>query len=146
MGFRFRKSFKIAPGVKVNFGKKGVGTSLGGKGFRVSINSSGRRTTTVGIPGTGISYSSSKGGKKRRKTSSRKTSTKNYSNNVDTEYEYIPSIPWYKKVGWIIASLILLYPLGLFLMWKFTDWTPKTKKIASIAFGIWYVLALIIGS
>ena len=58
----------------------------------------------------------------------------------------INKVPWYKKAGWIIASLILLYPLGLFLMWKYTDWTPKTKKIASIAFGIWYVLALIIGS
>ena len=58
----------------------------------------------------------------------------------------INKVPWYKKIGWIIVSLILLYPLGLFLMWKYTDWTPKTKKIASIAFGIWYVLALIIGS
>ena len=57
----------------------------------------------------------------------------------------INKVPWYKKIGWIIVSLILLYPLGLFLMWKYTDWTPKTKKIASIAFGIWYVLALIIG-
>ena len=59
--------------------------------------------------------------------------------------ENIIKTPWYKKAGWIIASLILLYPLGLFLMWKYTDWALKTKKIASIAFGIWYVLALIIG-
>lgn len=56
MGFRFRKSFKIAPGVRVNVGKKSVGISAGGKGARVSVNSSGRKTTTVGIPGTGLSY------------------------------------------------------------------------------------------
>lgn len=56
MGFRFRKSFKIAPGVRVNLGKKSVGISAGVKGARVSVNSSGRVTKSVGIPGTGISY------------------------------------------------------------------------------------------
>lgn len=56
MGFRFRKSFKIAPGVRVNLGKKSVGISAGVKGARVSVNSSGRITKSVGIPGTGISY------------------------------------------------------------------------------------------
>lgn len=56
MGFRFRKSFKIAPGVRVNVGKKSIGFSAGVKGARVSVNSSGRKTTTVGIPGTGLSY------------------------------------------------------------------------------------------
>ncbi|WLR50073.1 DUF4236 domain-containing protein [Bacillus tianshenii] len=58
MGFGFRKSIKIAPGVKMNVGKKGVGVSVGGKGFRHSINSSGRSRTTLSIPGTGVSYSS----------------------------------------------------------------------------------------
>ena len=56
MGFRFRKSFKIAPGVRVNVGKKSVGISAGVKGARVSVNSKGRVTKTVGIPGTGLSY------------------------------------------------------------------------------------------
>ncbi len=59
MGLRFRKSFKIAPGVKLNVGRKSAGISLGTKGARVSINTKGRKTTTVGIPGTGLSYSSS---------------------------------------------------------------------------------------
>lgn len=56
MGFRFRKSVKIAPGVRLNIGKKSVGISAGVKGARVSVNSSGRKTTTIGIPGTGLSY------------------------------------------------------------------------------------------
>ena len=41
MGLRFRKSIKIAPGVKMNIGKKSVGISVGTKGARMSINSSG---------------------------------------------------------------------------------------------------------
>ena len=39
MGLRFRKSVKIAPGVKLNIGKKSVGVSVGGKHGGVSFNS-----------------------------------------------------------------------------------------------------------
>ena len=42
--------------MRVNVGKKSIGISAGVKGARVSVNSSGRKTTTVGIPGTGLSY------------------------------------------------------------------------------------------
>lgn len=31
MGFRMRKSFKIAPGVRVNVGTKSAGVSVGGE-------------------------------------------------------------------------------------------------------------------
>lgn len=57
MGFKFRKSIKIAPGVKLNINKNSVGISAGTRGARVSVNSKGRATTTVGVPGSGISYS-----------------------------------------------------------------------------------------
>ncbi|MDP4086685.1 MAG: DUF4236 domain-containing protein [Bacillota bacterium] len=56
MGFRFRKSFKIAPGVRVNVSRRSSSISFGGRGMRYTINNRGRRTTSVGIPGTGISY------------------------------------------------------------------------------------------
>ena len=62
MGFRFRKRGKIAPGVKLNFGKKSTSVSFGGKGAHYTISSTGRKTSTVGIPGTGISYSSTQSG------------------------------------------------------------------------------------
>jgi tetratricopeptide (TPR) repeat protein len=56
MGFRVRKSFKLAPGVRMTVTPKGVGVSAGTRGARVSAHSSGRVTRTVGIPGTGISH------------------------------------------------------------------------------------------
>lgn len=65
MGLKFRKSIKIAPGVRMNLSSKSVGLSVGGKGARYSVNSSGRRTTTVGIPGSGLSYSHTSGGRKK---------------------------------------------------------------------------------
>ncbi|WP_429727680.1 DUF4236 domain-containing protein [Bacillus spizizenii] len=74
MGFKFRKSVKIAPGVKLNINSKSVGISAGVKGARVSVNSKGRTTTTVGIPGTGISYSNTTTSKKsKNKTVDKKT-------------------------------------------------------------------------
>lgn len=56
MGLRVRKSIKICKGVSVNFGKTGASISFGAKGLRHTIHTSGRRTSTVGIPGTGVSY------------------------------------------------------------------------------------------
>jgi len=56
MGFRFRKSIKIGPGVRLNVGKKSMGLSVGTRGFRHSVSTSGRRTTTMGVPGTGLSH------------------------------------------------------------------------------------------
>ena len=62
MGLRFRKSIRICKGMKLNFGKTGVGVSFGTRGLHYTVHSSGRRTASVGIPGTGISYVSSRGG------------------------------------------------------------------------------------
>lgn len=61
MGFRFRKSMKIMPGVRVNVSKTGFSTSLGGKGFTANVSKRGVRGT-VGIPGSGLSYSGKIGG------------------------------------------------------------------------------------
>lgn len=88
MGLRFRKSIKIAPGVKVNFNKNSVSTTLGTKGAHHTISTSGKRTTSVGIPGTGISYTETSGSTTKRisgtsnhsttrKRSKRKSSNKN---------------------------------------------------------------------
>lgn len=69
MGLRFRKSVKIAPGVRLNLNKNSTSVSFGRKGAHYTVSSNGRRTASVGIPGTGISYSAStssgKGGKAR---------------------------------------------------------------------------------
>lgn len=80
MGLRFRKSFKIAPGVKVNLNKKSAGVTIGTKGAHYTVNTSGKRTASVGIPGTGLSYSTSSGGGK--KGASRKASKKDTFNRV----------------------------------------------------------------
>lgn len=56
MGLRYRKTISLGKGVRLNFGKTGVSISAGVPGFRKTIHSSGRVTTSVGIPGTGLYY------------------------------------------------------------------------------------------
>ena len=58
MGLRFRKSIKICKGMKLDFGKTGTSVSFGTRGLHYTVHTSGRRTTSVGIPGTGLSYTS----------------------------------------------------------------------------------------
>lgn len=72
MGMRFKKSKKIASGVKLNVSNKSVGVSVGGKGVHHSVSSSGRKTTTVSAPGTGLSYVKTSGGGSRKRKSSKK--------------------------------------------------------------------------
>lgn len=60
MGLRFHKSIKIAPGIRLNLNKKSTSVSIGGKGARYTVSSNGRKTATVGLPGTGLSYSVTK--------------------------------------------------------------------------------------
>ncbi|KKQ73706.1 MAG: Surface lipoprotein-related protein [Candidatus Woesebacteria bacterium GW2011_GWB1_38_5b] len=47
---------------------------------------------------------------------------------------------WYQKTGGIIALLVLFFPIGLFLMWKYADWGNKTKWIITSAFGLLFVI------
>ena len=53
--FRFRKTFSILPGVRINLSKTGVSTSLGGHGVTLNVGH-GKENVTLGVPGTGLSY------------------------------------------------------------------------------------------
>src|SRR6266404_211659 len=53
--FRFRRTFKIVPGVRLNFSGSGASVSLGPRGLHFTIGPHGTRTT-VGLPGSGISW------------------------------------------------------------------------------------------
>jgi hypothetical protein len=55
MGFLFCKRIKILPGVWFNLSKRGISTSIGGKGITINIKDDNVRTT-ASIPGTGLSY------------------------------------------------------------------------------------------
>lgn len=39
---------------------------------------------------------------------------------------------WYEKSGWVVFWLIVFFPLGLFLMWKYSNWNKIIKIIVSL--------------
>ncbi len=55
MGFRFRRSLRLLPDLRINLGKRGASVSVGVRGAHVTVGPTGTRTT-VGVPGTGLSY------------------------------------------------------------------------------------------
>lgn len=55
MGFKIRKSFKIAPGLRINLSKSGASVSVGKAGATVNVSRRGVKST-VGLPGTGLSH------------------------------------------------------------------------------------------
>lgn len=90
MGLRFRKSISIIPGVKLNFGKTGMSVSTGVPGFRKTFHTSGRVTTSVGIPGTGLYYVDTKNTRtqnNRRTQARQETQTYQSVPNYNTEQQ-----------------------------------------------------------
>jgi hypothetical protein len=57
MPIRFRKTFTLFPGVRVNLSKGGMSISVGRQGFTLNFSKRGVRQTT-GLPGSGISHTS----------------------------------------------------------------------------------------
>ena len=96
MGLRFRKSIKLGGGFRLNLSKSGVGYSCTRK--------------TFSVPGTGISYSTSSGKSKRRKST---TAKQNYSQSNTDFTEQLPVDP---KVQRIKKTAITAIIAGLVLM------------------------------
>lgn len=57
MGLRIRKSVKLAPGVRLNFGKKTGSVSVGGKGIYYNVKTYGgkkKQTSSAGCLGPAL--------------------------------------------------------------------------------------------
>jgi Protein of unknown function (DUF4236) len=104
MGFRFHKRIKLVPGVTLNLSRKGISTSIGTTGAKVTLGHGQTRVTT-GLPGSGISH-----------TTITENKSKN-SNDVSTEQQslYI-SANSLRPVG--ISKIIGSFIKGLLSMGK----------------------------
>jgi tetratricopeptide (TPR) repeat protein len=138
-----RKSFKIAPGVRLNVSKTGVGASVGGQGGRYSVHSSGRRTVTAGsgiIPG--VYYQQSVGGESGSRVHSNAPPVANppkpglFAPKGEKElYNALKAqdIPAIKAVGVTYPEYrVCSYSLvGLLLL---SDDTPQAKRLLTMVF------------
>lgn len=171
MATRFRKSKKILPGVKVNLNKKSASVTIGPKWLHTTYSTTGKKTTTASIPGTGI-YSST--------SSPIKKTDAGTAAPVGTIAEQEPVISpksraialvlciftvcghrfYTKKFG---SAILYLFTVGLFAIgWiydivkictgKFTDkdgayiqeWNTKSTPVFLIVFAILIVLGAVL--
>lgn len=83
MGINFRKRIRLGKFVNLNVGKQSAGLSFGIPGARFTVNTSGRKQASIGIPGTGLSYTKSFGTKSKKAKAS--SSGINATNDLDKE-------------------------------------------------------------
>ena len=136
--FRVRKSFLICPGVKLNIGKKGITSlSIGKAGATVNLSSKGVKGT-VGIPGTGISYTSKLGGTSSRRGTSCSDSVSCESDSSPFEARELPQAPPKKitLVFWIMLTVV-------FAILSISCAVQTTPNPAG--FWTWGILALFFG-
>jgi hypothetical protein len=62
MPIRFQRRITIVPGISLNLNKKSVSASFGRRDAHFTVGPKGRRTT-VGLPGTGLYYTTYQKGK-----------------------------------------------------------------------------------
>ena len=127
MGLRFRKSISVAKGVKVNINKKSAGVTVGKRGAHYTINTTGKQTASVGLPGTGPSYSKSFGGKKK---SSKASSSKKSSSSSSTKSAGDDLLNEAKAAGNNSGCIILAI--------------AAVAIVAILVFGIWGIVKLIV--
>lgn len=128
MGWRFRRSVKILPGVKVNFGAKSASVTVGGRLARKTYSTTGRQTTSYSVPGTGLYYTTSTGG--RTKRSERRSAPP-------------PKPPFYRRTWFIVLMLILLPPAGIALMWLYRrEWRMPVKIVVTALALLWFIALL----
>lgn len=135
MGFVFRKSVKLLPGVKLNFSKSGLSSiSFGGRSGRVTVGSK-RTTTSFSLPRTGLRYQTSSS---NRSSHSRKLHSI-FSDDIPNNRYYSKSSdnPWTDKTQWGCTSLVVgVSFFFLFCIGGNFDWAIGSL----IIFGLLYVL------
>lgn len=124
MGLRFRKSFKIAPGVKFNLGGKSAGFSVGGKYGGGSWNSRSGTHVRASAHGTGLSYRKKVGGKK-------KTSSRPGGGLALLAVFLLVVINW-AKLGGVLVKILPAAGgvLALFVLLKLALWFAGRRKTA----------------
>ncbi|MGI6286605.1 tetratricopeptide repeat protein [Neomoorella humiferrea] len=133
MGWRFRKSVRIAKGVRLNLSKRGVGVSVGGKGFRVGIGPRGAYTSTS-IPGTGLYAINYFGKQKNRDLPKVMQKASDQSESEGFNFEIPPELASNSTSSalgclWFLISVIFFFiwwPLGVVGIISQIVWAAKS--------------------
>ncbi len=113
MGFRFRRSVTLIPGVRLGVSRSGPSISVGVRGARLSLSSRGIRTT-VGVPGSGLSYvTQTNFSNQERSRPTSKSASEMTRENYPT-FSLSPDKPKHTHISYFIALIILGAGVKLF--------------------------------
>ncbi len=140
MPTRFRRSFNILPGVKVNVSKTGISFTVGAKGYHLNFSNRGVRQT-VGLPGSGLSNTSyivkNDSKSEIERPARKKANISKKSDNDEVAAESVPpdvqvarrrSSPWMLLLGIVViylgALVLQLIPTNFLsqLLLTLTQW------------------------
>lgn len=136
MGLRYRKSKKVAPGIRLYVGKTGISTSFGKRGASISVGKRGA-FLNVGIPGTGLSY--------RQRIDSKDSNKSTKSKKTDSDFGINPSDTQYRTYN-IHYWSIIKYIIGLLAIYLVFNWTKifYNSNDWLNRFTLFYFIAIIV--
>ena len=105
VSYRFRKTKSFGP-FRVTLSKRGVGYSVGGKGYRLTKRADGRMQRTLSVPGTGLSHVTISRPSRRRPVGTSRRSV----------LSLLVHVLWLLAVGWIIATVLGVLALAMWLL------------------------------
>ncbi len=125
MPYRFFRRVRIAPGVRINFSKSSPSISVGVRGAHYTFGH-GRHRTTVGVPGTGLFYTSyshrharaasrdRSGRRVRVRTQPRGTPSQSSAATIAELFAKPPGA----KIGWgiLLIVFVITSPVGVVLL------------------------------
>jgi hypothetical protein len=139
MGFRFRKSIKIAPGVRINLTKKGISSlSVGKRGATVNVGKKGTRGT-VGLPGSGLSYSSYKSHNDSKRQPSLPKNTNHSTRSATPSIQ--DSNPAQRQVSILLGVGIFLLPI-IFAWFTLRQGYSTVSRAVSMVWLVLYLFAM----
>ena len=132
MPIRFRRTFTIFPGVKVNVSKGGISLSVGRRGATLNFSKRGVRQT-VGIPGSGLSESSyiiknksdeDEEGEKKREAKDDRQSEETASDSDERATKRRSASPWMLLLGIIVVYIgaVVLNLIPVNFLSQVLDW------------------------
>jgi Protein of unknown function (DUF4236) len=133
MGFRLWRRVRIAPGVTLNLSKSGLSTSFGRRGYHVTVGH-GHIRNTVGIPGTGMYWTSVSGSGQRQ---TREVSRRPVRRAPPTLYR-VPATPEDNRRTALTCLVLVGIAIAVVL-------TVMTSGLALIPIGLVLVLFVVLG-
>jgi len=93
LGLRFYRRLPLLPGVRLNVSTRGASMSFGHRGAWYTVGANGRRTATLGWPGTGLRYTTTSGGGRPRQ-------------GVPPASSALSGLVWLVAIGFVVWVLL----------------------------------------